>query len=147
MRCQRESSYAGHTSCAGSGDSCPRRVHGIACCRIPSLSIKLRSVLGWTLRIAPAPLGPLITQLVLSSTRRICWRCISSSESVDCGSGITLGSILPPDSSIVEASARNLRTEPLEACDGDRGFGSTPLSNRITARSTRFWSSRTLPGQ
>ena len=40
--------------------------------RIPSLFIKLRSVLGWTLRMAPAPLGPLITQPVLLSTRRIC---------------------------------------------------------------------------
>lgn len=28
-----------------------------------------------------------------------------------------------------------------------KGFGSTPLSARITARSIRFWSSRTLPGQ
>ena len=55
--------------------------------RIPSLFIKLRSVLGWTLRMAPAPLGPLITQPVLSSTRRTCWRCISSSESV----GLRLG--------------------------------------------------------
>jgi hypothetical protein len=38
--------------------------------------------------MAPAPLGPLITQPVRSSTRRICWRCTSSSESVDSGSGI-----------------------------------------------------------
>ena len=29
----------------------------------------------------------------------------------------------------------------------ERGFGSTPLSERITARSMRFCSSRTLPGQ
>jgi hypothetical protein len=39
-------------------------------CGMPSLSIKVRSVLGWTFRIAPAPLGPLITHPVLSSVRR-----------------------------------------------------------------------------
>ena len=76
--------------------------------RIPSLFIKLRSVLGWTLRMAPAPLGPLITQPVLSSTRRTCWRCMSSSESVDSGSGIAPGSILLPDSSIGWRSAPSM---------------------------------------
>src|ERR1700733_2942276 len=31
--------------------------------------------------------------------------------------------------------------------DADKRFGSTPLFDRITARSIRFWSSRTFPGQ
>ena len=127
--------------------SCPRRVRATAWCRIPSLSIKLRSVLGWTLRMAPAPLGPLITQPVLSSTRRTCWRCISSSESVDDGSGAAPGSPLLLDFPIGKRSPPSLKTEPLEASDVESGFGSTPSSDRITARSTRFWSSRTLPGQ
>jgi hypothetical protein len=33
------------------------------------------------------------------------------------------------------------------ACNVERGFGSTALSDSMTARSIRFWSSRTLPGQ
>jgi hypothetical protein len=33
------------------------------------------------------------------------------------------------------------------ACDVEKGLGSTPLSDRMTARSVRFWSFRTLPGQ
>jgi hypothetical protein len=32
-------------------------------------------------------------------------------------------------------------------CAGGRGFGSTPLLDRITARSIRFCSSRIFPGQ
>src|SRR5216683_239097 len=31
--------------------------------------------------------------------------------------------------------------------DVGSGFGSTPLFDRMTARSIKFWSSRTLPGQ
>ena len=98
-------------------------------------------------RTVPAPLGPLITHPVLSRTRRICRRCTLSSDSADSGLSMALDSGLLSDSVIDWRFASSLTKEPLETSDVERGFGNTPLSDRITARSTRFWSSRILPGQ
>src|SRR5689334_1458532 len=97
--------------------------------------------------MAPAPLGPLITQPVLLSTRRMCSRWIFSRESVESDSIIGPGSILLSHASEHGRSILVLTALAAECCGGERGFGSTPFSDRITERSTRFCSSRTLPGQ
>ena len=107
MTAKASVSYSACESCRGSVDASFNTLPGAiadakwrAARRISNLSIKLRSVLGCRLRTAPAPLGPLINQPVLSSTWRICCRVTSSSESVEGGSGVAPASMVLPDSSI-----------------------------------------------
>src|SRR3989442_8831995 len=52
---------------------------------MPSFSIRLRRVFGWSLRIRAAPLGPWMTPAVDSSTATMCRRSISSKGAMSSG--------------------------------------------------------------
>src|SRR5439155_6087601 len=52
---------------------------------IPSFSMRLRRVFGWSLRIRAAPLGPWITPAVDSSAATMCRRSISSKGAMSSG--------------------------------------------------------------
>src|SRR5438309_1607727 len=52
---------------------------------MPSFSIRLRRVFGWSLRIRAAPLGPWMTPAVDSSTATMCRRSISSRGAMSSG--------------------------------------------------------------
>ena len=90
---------------------------------IPSLFILETNVVRLRPSRAAAPCGPPIIPLAARNVCKI--RVASYSCSDPCGA--TVGIVF--------------------VCDGGRGLGSTPSSDRITDRSIRFWSSRTLPGQ
>ena len=90
---------------------------------IPNFLILAISVVLFSPSRAAAPPDPPITQPVSCNACRIKARC----ESLNVLGAGTGGS---------ESFS-----------DTTNGFASTPLLERITARSTRFWSSRTFPGQ
>jgi hypothetical protein len=95
------------------------------CCRrkIPRLFILESNVVRLSPSLAAAPWGPPISP---PAARNVCKiRATSCSRNVPCGATRVIDVL----------------------CDGGRGLGSTPSSDRMTARSIRFWSSRTLPGQ
>src|SRR5215471_21349344 len=97
---------------------------------IPSLFIlEMRLVLG-NPSLAAAPSGPPIIQPVLSSVPKIRDRVQSLNVP-------TVGLRL-----VFIRSDTGVLTN-----DGGIGLESTPSFDRMTARSIRFWSSRTFPGQ
>jgi hypothetical protein len=91
---------------------------------IPSFFILAIKVVRFSPSRAAAPLGPPIAQLTDCSVRRIRARWESLNKPWDVGISVT-----------------GLLSEI------GKKFGSTPSFDRITARSIRFWSSRTFPGQ
>jgi hypothetical protein len=86
--------------------------------KIPSLFILESNVVRFSPSLAAAPCGPPIIPL---ASRNVC-KIRAASQS------------------------RNVPREAIGRIVCGRGFGSTPLSDWMTARSVRFWSSRTLPG-
>src|SRR5262250_3375996 len=97
---------------------------------IPSFFIlEMRLVLG-NPSLAAAPSGPPIIQPVSSNVRKISDRV----ESLNVHT-VGLGGIGFKGELGVRANT------------GGIGLGSTPSFDRMTARSIRFWSSRTFPGQ
>src|SRR5215831_8938095 len=95
---------------------------------MPSLFIlEIRVVLGIPSRVA-APSGPPIIQPVSSNVRKI-------SDRVQSLNVPTVG----------HGRVGFKRELGAGANTGGIGLGSTPSSDRITARSIRFWSSRTFP--
>ena len=96
---------------------------GVTGREIPSFFILAISVVLFSPSRAAAPPDPPITQPVSCNARRIKARWESPN-------------VLGGGTGAFESFS-----------DTANGFASTPLSERITARSTRFWSSRTFPGQ
>src|SRR5947199_7170926 len=79
---------------------------------------------------AAAPFGPPTTQRVFPSVSMMCSRSHSSSVAAFA---------VPPRAT--------LTVWPLDGCSSSRGALRTFVRDRMTARSTKFSSSRTLPGQ
>src|SRR6516225_4612625 len=90
----------------------------------------MRLVLG-SPSLAAAPSGPPMTQRVSSNVRKI-------SDRVESLNVATVG---------LGGSVGFRGTAGVRANVGGIGLVSTPSFDRMTARSIRFWSSRTFPGQ
>src|SRR5208337_2082484 len=113
--------------------------------RMPSLRMRACRVVRFMPRRIAAPRGPAIRHWVWRRARRICWRSASSKVAMDANAGGALdaGAALRGDSVAVE-----IRSEAGERSrNSGRGTRSSLPGERRTARSTRFSSSRTLPGQ
>ena len=101
---------------------------------IPSFFSRYISVVRFNPSFTAAPFGPPTFQPLAC----IAWRISARSES---RSVIETAGSKSPDTILTEGGGR------MGTTDVGSGFGSSPSCARITARSTRFWSSRILPGQ
>src|SRR5260370_27642844 len=92
-------------------------------------------------RTPAAPLGPAMRHCVCLKARRICWRSASSSVEMEEAEEVKEAKEVKDDeeSAAEAASALDLSSE--------RGTRSSWLGESSTARSMRFSSPRTLPGQ
>jgi hypothetical protein len=104
---------------------------------IPSFFILVMRLVRLRPSRAAAPRGPPTTQPVARKACRI--RSRWESQNVP---GVGVGATRAGVSATGAGVSATGRASGLR-----KGFGSTPLSARITARSIRFCSSRTLPGQ
>jgi hypothetical protein len=100
---------------------------------MPSFFILYISVVRFKPSLSAAPFGPPILQSVASSAWSMCAR--SESRSVICTESGPRGGSSVAGEGVMDPTAVG------------SGFGSTPSRARITARSTRFCSSRMFPGQ
>src|SRR5262249_44097311 len=113
---------------------------------MPSFFIRLRSVLGWRLRIFAAPRGPPLTQPDFSRAARMWFRVLDSRLSSG-GVGPALAAVglglSEPDG--VGGSAFAARAAAEANTSG--AISSVGPLDRMTARSRTFSSSRMFPGQ
>src|SRR5271157_4460530 len=113
--------------------------------RMPSLRMRACRVVRFMPRRIAAPRGPAIRHWVWRRARRMCWRSASSKVAIDveAGGAFEAGAAKRGVSDWVEGMS--------EAGESARNSGSGTRNSspgeRSTARSTRFSSSRTLPGQ
>src|SRR6202008_1052529 len=103
--------------------------------RIPSFFILATKVVRFSPSRAAAPPDPPITQPASRNACKIRARVESSNVRRE---GVIARGFLSD-------TGRGFLTAFLS--DVGSGFGSTPFFDRMTARSIKFWSSRTLPGQ
>src|SRR5439155_21319995 len=99
-------------------------------------------VVGFMPRRTAAPLGPALRHCVCFSERRMCWRSASSSVEMEEVAEVKEGNDAKDEGSTAEAA-------PGTEVDfnSPRGTRSSWPGESSTARSMRFSSSRTLPGQ
>src|SRR5260221_14729370 len=108
-----------------------------------SLRIRAWRVVRFMPRMTAAPLGPAMRHWVCFKARRMCWRSASSRVEIEEVKEVEeVNEVKEEEGSAAEAA--------LEA-DGDfnsaKGMRSSLPGESRTARSMRFWSSRTFPGQ
>src|SRR5260370_346990 len=112
---------------------------------MPSLRMRAwRGVRLMSRRMA-APLGPAMRHCVCLRARRMCWR--SASSSVEIGEDEEAEDVKEAkEVKDEEESAPALAARAVDF-NSAKGMRSSLLGERSTARSMRFSSSRTLPGQ
>src|SRR5712692_2659885 len=109
--------------------------------RMPSLRMRACRVVRFMPRRTAAPLGPAMRHCVCFKARRMCWRSASSRVEIEEGEEVReVKEVKDEEGSEAEAaSAADLSSE--------KGTRSSLPGESRTARSMRFSSSRTLPGQ
>ena len=108
--------------------------------RMPSLRMRAWSVVRFMPSSAAAPLGPAMRHCVCLSARKMCWRSASSRVEIEEAKEAE-------EATGEEALAPETAAEPEPSLSSESGMRSSFPGESSTARSTRFSSSRTLPGQ
>src|SRR6266478_8247250 len=107
---------------------------------MPSLHMRAWSVVRFMPRRTAAPLGPAMRHSVWRSARRMCWRSASSRVEIEDVDEVE---------EIKEVKEDSVPGVEMEEADfnSETGTRSSLPGESRTARSRRFSSSRTLPGQ
>src|SRR6266849_9847941 len=111
--------------------------------RMASLRMRAWSVVRFMPRSIAAPLGPAMRHCVCFKARRMCWR--SASSMVEIGELKEVEEVSEVKGE--EGSVAEFALEPEADFSSARGTRSSRPGESSTARSIRFSSSRTLPGQ